>query len=702
MATPVRTPQNANNVLILLGAIDSNLGKYTTVESQNDFLDSLVTKYDFNWEGKGKWGDSHETLRRVLNRLAQDRRPEFRDLTGDDKLHDRVHALFRFGSDILSTERLRAYGYSRRSDRSGADGKRKRVETEAGREYRRSSNAGRRRHGTSEDRGDSESYPVQKRPRTSAEDNERSTRSSNGVKHSEARRMSLQEDLPRTRRYTTGRKASSVEAGGNRRELRSPPQQYADESDNGEGSSEYEDAMQYDPDRTRPERKASPQRPIYSSRNGRADNHLKFGQHTQQNGNGRNHPREPSPNPWHTNGTPNVAVDAWSKGGQFRIVEAPSQNTTRQDLSLSDRLTEIHHKVTQLASFFYPQSSNPNLPSAPLLHASPPPALADLYYSIFGSESKDWHRVAGPLLEHRALSARTFLIALIWAFLRKNFLDTDTTGFHRAPLWSLLDERNLTHRWAKGYYQSGVNAAAAGQAGEYEETGPLPPQRADSAAWPLMRDFFRKVALTQLHEDRRFMKSFLRPTAWDKAFELHGILHLHDTTRRPSENSAATAAFYASAEKYSQQTTLQDSDDNLSNTLRPLAHHPDIPQFCKEICLAALVLRASVQICTEKFEWVWVESEMEMDAARMLPVDDGALRAVQGETSEEVAVGVMPGLRWIMPAYSVDDEDEVIGEEGNGEFGDADMSNRHTTRRSQQQRPQQWNFVPAKVVLMPL
>jgi hypothetical protein len=712
MATPIRTPQNANNVLILLAAIDANLGRYLTVEKQNEFLDDLVKKYDFEWEGKGKWSDSHETLRRVLNRLAQDRRPEYRDLTGDDKLHDRVHALFRHGSEILSMERLRAYGYNQSSSRSIVDGKRKRTETEAGREYRQSSNSARRRRGNSRDEDDSDAHPVQKRMRTGAGETERNTRSSNGNRRIDARRMSMPEELPRTRRYPAGRKASSVEANGARHDIRSSPQRYGDDdSENGEGSSEYEDAMPHFVERTRVERKASPQKQPYSTRRGISQ---------YQNGNGRHHHREPSPNPWQLNG----AMDSWANGDSFQVAQPPShQDSTQQDLTLCDRIAVLHQKITQLASFFYPPSNNNSLiPSAPQIHATPPPALADLYASIFGSDSKEWHRIAGPLLEHRALPARTFIIALIWAFLRKNFLDTDATGFHQAPLWSLLDENNLTHRWAKGYYQSGIQAASTGDHASRQQQSDTD-TAVDAAAWPLMRAFFRKVAHTQLHSDRLFQRNFLQPTAWDAAFALHGLLNLHSTTQPPSENSAAAAAFNSSSSRYHPQSgglagVIPESQHAATDTINvgtaaPLAHHPDLPLLCKEICLAALVLRGSVQICTEKFEWLWVESGMEWDDAsagtgagsgsgsgsgggRMLAVDAGGLVAVKppgggggegrnGSTREdvwerEVAVGVTPGLKWVEPL--VEEDGDVAGED--------------------EGRISRWEVVPAKVLLMPL
>jgi hypothetical protein len=495
------------------------------------------------------------------------------------------------------------------------------------------------------------------------------------------------------------------------------------------------------------ERKASPPRQTYSTRRGATQ---------YQNVNGRhNHNREPSPNPWQING----ATDSWANGASFQVAEPPSQqNLTHPELTLSDRLASLHQKIAQLASFFYPPSTSTSiLPTAPVIHATPSPSLAALYASIFGSSTTDWHRIAGPLLEHRALPAKSFLIALTWSFLRQKFLDTDATGFHQAPLWSLLDEKNLTHRWARGYYQSGVQAASATSSTNPTANGEDEAGAAD-AAWPLMRSFFRKVAYTQLHEDRRFMRNFLGPTSWDSAFELHGLLNLHSTVSRPNEGSAASAAFYSSAEKYSasnnnssfnksiipeSQHTATTTTGNLEgesiSVLRPsssaLNSHPDLPLLCKEICLEALLLRASVQICTEKYEWIWVESGAEWEGGSAATSGDGAATstATRGDATaagnvdgsitmaafdaagltpisspptgsrredlyeEEVAVGLAPGLKWIPPSLS---EEEMEGMAAAGAAGTG--IGMGVGGRGKDREQGSWEVERARVLLMPL
>lgn len=574
MATPVKQPQNREVTVAVLRALDDNLGKYHTVEEQNDFLQALSDKHNFVWEGKGRWNDrfhSFETLRRVLNRLAQDRRPEYRELPGDDKTHDRVHAMFRIGSALIKPERLRDYNYVSPHDAGLVDGKRKRRETEAFKEFREAAQRARESRrsdiGTYSGRQSCSERPAAKRQRASlgSDPVRTSYRASSGPDWTWSR--------TRDRSWkSTGDSGQAAESGGE------------------DGSSEYEDAIQYDPS-------SIPDEEVVEQRNGLSNG----ASHSATNGKRPANFDDNDDEEWPAANGNNQS----NFGGQYRAetdgVDGP--------MNLAQEVIRLHKSIERLSRFFYRARG---YQSAILAYDCPAP-VRDLYNKVL--HAYDWRPAAGRLLEQRALSGRDFIQSLVWTFLRTHIFEKDHA---EAPLWKLFDQTDFTHQYLREHME--------GRGREKAEEG---------SGYVLLRTFLRRVALTQLYDEDNIKSSFIRPTAWKLGFQLRDILAAHSPALRAGRPPADPKEIAEAAMVIESATSEADAR---------------ILMLCKEICLSAFAVHVKVRVCSDRAEWLWPSSGSRFDAKKMTAAgtsDDHHVKTVA-----TVAVGVMPGLRWL-PADDV-------------------------------------------------
>jgi hypothetical protein len=321
-------------------------------------------------------------------------------------------------------------------------------------------------------------------------------------------------------------------------------------------------------------------------------------------------------------------------------------------------LLRLHNTIDKLVEIFFPLARAEFQPA--VLAHSCPDDLRSLYSLALGNPA-NWQLAAGALLELHALTARDFCLALIWAFLRQNLLER---SFSETPLWSLLDSENLSHQFLRADLEQGISAGVSKEKDDAD---------GQSSGFTLMRQFLRRVAFRQLQDDRSFRDQFLQPIAWERAFELRSLLHAH----------APGADFREAAlsSRYERRSTT-----NGSNTRSQPPADAQILLLCKQACMAALTLRGRVQISADKSEWIWAASGADFDPRRM--VDGPSQRSLH--ISAKVAVGVMPGLRWLPP------EDE----EG---FPDEDEEEEEFSRHTEHGvKSREWRVVRAGVKVMPL